>query len=868
LKSLFFDSLESRQDRIATATEKTFQWIWSDESLRFNEWLKANGSVYWISGKPGSGKSTLMKHIAHSQALKSRIAPPFWKGNMDPIIVAHYFNYEDPNPLARNLEGLVRSLLWQILDQNNEAFDAVLPEYNRLKQNRPTVIWRPSILTKLLQNVLSRCYSVPVCVFIDALDEYREDDEAEFHTRHARIAEYLHELTYNTAKNVRFCLSSRPYPDFQFNFITWNHLYHRISIDRLISKDIFIYVSSQFEQIVKKDGKEYLRIVNQINEKASDTFLWVKLATERLVHCWKRGEGISKLEKRLSDLPDRLSDLYSRILSEMDVEERIEVEILLGIVAAATHPLDLKELAYASSKCGAQSGFSGFESSEDMRRRIEGIGGGLLEIRFGQVRFLHSTVLDHLLEKQNSILETGNDHLRQACLYALSRISKSWPGEIQGKDSQFLKHAVLHWPVYTLRGAMSHKTDRWTGMNNSQHLIWYELFLATSWQLPSQSSTVSYQLSARRLQRLILLHNLNLAISHPTELRLASASDSLMRPNDYLEALQDVTEETASGVRLYFGIVVKENGDRTLCVFLFCQNQELDLFEAVNNQTKSNTYDGNDISADLSAIPRMHIKDDIRRVLEQPGYLGFHIANRFINEFEALESIAICASIQESVSPVQLAAYHGLLGCLEILVRNGANINSDIGSIFGTPLLAAICGIIELSTPGFEHTEPVFTGFEFLLWEGADCNQAAFGSQVGGIRTPLEVALHAISARIVALKSFGRDIVVFEDIFCSNMIYVIHNLLKSGAIPNLIAQKELAQHPQIQVLFKDNVDDILMPGARAYDDIVVRQRKQQQERKRHQQQESGSSSVGAVPTRRYSLGARNDFSYLYLDHKH
>ena len=74
-----------------------------------------------------------MKHIVQSEALKSRLAPAFWRGNAEPIIAAHFFNYEDPDPLARNLEGLARSLLWQILDQNREGFDVVLPEYHRLK---------------------------------------------------------------------------------------------------------------------------------------------------------------------------------------------------------------------------------------------------------------------------------------------------------------------------------------------------------------------------------------------------------------------------------------------------------------------------------------------------------------------------------------------------------------------------------------------------------------------------------------------------------------------------------------------------------------------------------------------------------------
>ena len=101
---------------------------------------------------------------------------------------------------------------------------------------------------------------------------------------------------------------------------------------------------------------------------------------------------------------------------------------------------------------------------------------------------------------------------------------------------------------------------------------------------------------------------------------------------------------------------------------------------------------------------------------------------------------------------MQLAAYHGLYGCLEQLFRDEADPNLEAGSVYGTPLLASICGIVELPRPSFERTESVFNCFDFLLFEGANPNQAAFGSNLGGIRTPLELTLFALSGRIGAIK--------------------------------------------------------------------------------------------------------------------
>ena len=40
-------------------------------SVIFVDWLKQEDGLYWVSGKPGSGKSTLMKFLsAHDTTLK------------------------------------------------------------------------------------------------------------------------------------------------------------------------------------------------------------------------------------------------------------------------------------------------------------------------------------------------------------------------------------------------------------------------------------------------------------------------------------------------------------------------------------------------------------------------------------------------------------------------------------------------------------------------------------------------------------------------------------------------------------------------------------------------------------------------------
>ncbi|KAG9494916.1 hypothetical protein J7337_013145 [Fusarium musae] len=53
----------------------------------FVDWLKSDLPVYWITGKPGSGKSTLMKYLISD----SRTPAALKKWKKDAIIIAHFF---------------------------------------------------------------------------------------------------------------------------------------------------------------------------------------------------------------------------------------------------------------------------------------------------------------------------------------------------------------------------------------------------------------------------------------------------------------------------------------------------------------------------------------------------------------------------------------------------------------------------------------------------------------------------------------------------------------------------------------------------------------------------------------------------------
>lgn len=67
LSSLYFNEIHDRFDQIKMAADDTFKWISNlsdtqshQKTVHFTEWLKSQepgDCIFWISGKPGSGKS-------------------------------------------------------------------------------------------------------------------------------------------------------------------------------------------------------------------------------------------------------------------------------------------------------------------------------------------------------------------------------------------------------------------------------------------------------------------------------------------------------------------------------------------------------------------------------------------------------------------------------------------------------------------------------------------------------------------------------------------------------------------------------------------------------------------------------------------
>lgn len=108
-----YHGMHERIIHVTTAAPETCDYIWN---TIFAKWLMQgqNDTIFWISGKPGSGKSTLMKYIVSSPQTHHFLN----SGSSQKItwtILHFFFDFRTAKTLANMQEGLYQSLLYQVM---------------------------------------------------------------------------------------------------------------------------------------------------------------------------------------------------------------------------------------------------------------------------------------------------------------------------------------------------------------------------------------------------------------------------------------------------------------------------------------------------------------------------------------------------------------------------------------------------------------------------------------------------------------------------------------------------------------------------------------------------------------------------------
>ncbi|KAI1762410.1 hypothetical protein GGR53DRAFT_521656 [Hypoxylon sp. FL1150] len=341
LGSLRYPAMNRRKNDLNDSHQNTFQWIFADDAREsdillnsmsisdtsisvsssgddyfkdyksdyrsniedvswdsFSDWLRSDSKIYWVSGKPGSGKSTLIKYILDNPLTKAGLE--IWGTN--PVILWHFF-WKPGSKMENSLKGFLCSMLHQCLSYSTHVLNSVLATWEPLLLKQSVTDWSMRELRDVCMAVL-KSYPSPICIFVDGLDEICNEDGP------LPILKLVSDI--QAISKVKICVASRPEPSFHSALSRHQHL----RLQDLTENDMREYSKARIQPYVNshKISREFdFFIVETLVYKAEGVFLWLHLATRSLISGVENGDLQDEIGQRLHDLPNELSTLYADI---------------------------------------------------------------------------------------------------------------------------------------------------------------------------------------------------------------------------------------------------------------------------------------------------------------------------------------------------------------------------------------------------------------------------------------------------------------------------------------------------------------------------------------------------------------------------
>ena len=438
LQSLSFENMGLREESIPEAHSRTFRWIFEAKDAspeyttgrtKFIEWLESQSNIFWVSGKAGSGKSTLMKFLYQHKSTIRHLH--VWAPASTRLITASYYFWSAGSPMQKSLQGLLQSLIYKIFTVCPQLMPIVCPsrwmlgvgsanhepwstnglsdtkkqipgaDFARNDFGRKDSAWSIGELSDTMERIKQQSeISARFCFFIDGLDEYEG--------YHRDVNEVLR--GFSEHPNIKICLSSRPWNVFKDVFgqdVSCKFYLHDMS-----KQDIEHYVKGKLEVhpnfIASAKDVNYVNLVRDTVARSQGVFLWVYLVVRSLCDGLDNYDSLAILRARLDSIPTDLDEFFHKIIDSIDPVYKRTLSETFAIALHAEKPLALmlySVLEDPPGKCMPLSLFDIRQRNTTMKRQINGKSKGLLEVIFTpskrefwgyHVDFLHRTLRDYL----------------------------------------------------------------------------------------------------------------------------------------------------------------------------------------------------------------------------------------------------------------------------------------------------------------------------------------------------------------------------------------------------------------------------------------------------------------------------------------
>ncbi|KAH9073528.1 hypothetical protein EDB83DRAFT_80797 [Lactarius deliciosus] len=464
---------------------------WFVQGNTFAEW-KSTGSLLWIYGKPGSGKSILCSTIIQD------VASLHDEGSAS--MAYFYFDFRDLHKQHRR--NLLPSLLIQLSAQSRPCCDI----FSHLYSAHDNGEQKPSdaVMIQCLKDMLTIPNPRPVYIILDALDEC--PNWPGIPSPREQVLALVKELVDLHLPHLHICVTSRPEYDIRATLTPWAH--YRVSLhdESGQKKDIVDYVNSvvysDSETMMKKWREDDRKmVVETLSEKADGMFRWVYCQLDALRQCLP-----SSVPRALKELPESLDETYERIVMDIKKANSAHAYRLLQCLAVAIRPLSVAELAelLAFDFNAAKGGIPELNPNwrwEDHEQAVLSTCSSLITIvpAYGSgspaVQFSHLSVKEFLLSDRlatstkdisqyHIALEDANTVIARACLGILLR---DCVGKHGSDTIPFAPYAARYWVTHAqvpnvaprVRGGMEYLFDpdkpcfsAWVGLYDVGHRNW------------------------------------------------------------------------------------------------------------------------------------------------------------------------------------------------------------------------------------------------------------------------------------------------------------------------------------------------------------------------------------------------------------
>lgn len=325
LESFNFPDIRQRQESIKEA-HTTFRWIFdkSGEKVKpwsnFIDWLESGSGTYWINGKAGSGKSTIMRFIVKNP-LTSESLDKWADGKK--LLTPAFFFWAAGFRLQKSVDGFLRSVIFQILDHHRDVIPFIANKYITSPMYVQTLqVWTESELRDCFLTLAARISGTfRTCLIVDGLDESSGD--------HYELIQLIRDIL--RLPDIKCLVSSRP--EAPFNELKPSCM---LKLQDLTKKDIWNLVKTelrkipQMQSLSREEAKERERLQEMLVNKASGVFIWVTLAVKEQVNGIRNHDSLEQLTERLNALPSDVEELYHGMLKKIDRAYRKEAARHLG----------------------------------------------------------------------------------------------------------------------------------------------------------------------------------------------------------------------------------------------------------------------------------------------------------------------------------------------------------------------------------------------------------------------------------------------------------------------------------------------------------------------------------------------------------